>query len=52
MPDPDQYRCICSQPTFRLSTGAQMEELEEGLKELKGLFLASVGGEALDPVKA
>jgi hypothetical protein len=30
----------------------QMEELGEGLKELKGPYLSSVGGEALDPVKA
>ena len=29
-----------------------MEELGEGLKELKGPHLASVEGEALGPVKA
>jgi hypothetical protein len=29
-----------------------MEELEEELKELMGPYLASVGGEALGPVKA
>lgn len=29
-----------------------MEELGEGLKELKGPHLASVGGETLGPVKA
>jgi hypothetical protein len=29
-----------------------MEELEEGLKELKGPLLASMGGEALGSVKA
>jgi hypothetical protein len=28
-----------------------MEELGEGLKVLKGLYLASVGGEALVPMK-
>jgi hypothetical protein len=28
-----------------------MEELEEGQKELKESYLASMGGEALDPVK-
>jgi hypothetical protein len=28
-----------------------MEELGEGLKELKGPYLASMVGEALDPVK-
>jgi hypothetical protein len=29
-----------------------MEELGGGLKELKGPYLASTGGEALGPVKA
>jgi hypothetical protein len=29
-----------------------MEELGEGLKELKGPYLASMGGEALGPMKA
>jgi hypothetical protein len=29
-----------------------MKEIGEGLKELKGLYLASMGGEALGPVKA
>jgi hypothetical protein len=29
-----------------------MEELGEGLKELKGPYLASMGPEALGPVKA
>jgi hypothetical protein len=29
-----------------------MEELGEGLKELNGLYLASMGGEVLVPVKA
>jgi hypothetical protein len=29
-----------------------MKELREGLKELKGPYLASMGGEALYPVKA
>ena len=29
-----------------------MEELEEGLKKLKRVYLASVGREALGPVKA
>jgi hypothetical protein len=29
-----------------------MEELGEGLKELKGPYLASMEGEALGPVKA
>jgi hypothetical protein len=29
-----------------------MEELREGLKELKEPYLASIGGEALGPIKA
>jgi hypothetical protein len=29
-----------------------MEELGKGLKELKGLYMASTGGEALGPMKA
>jgi hypothetical protein len=29
-----------------------MEELGEGVKELKGPYLASMGGEALGPMKA
>jgi hypothetical protein len=28
-----------------------VEELEEGLKELKGPYLASMGGEAIVPLK-
>ena len=36
----------------RLSTRTPVEELGEGLKELKGPYLASMGGEALGPVKA
>jgi hypothetical protein len=28
-----------------------MEELGEGMKELKGPYLASMGGEALGPMK-
>ena len=35
--DPEQYRCWCLQPTIGLSTGNPMEELGEGMKELKGL---------------
>jgi hypothetical protein len=34
--EPDQYRCECSQPTMGLSRGTPIEELREGLKELKG----------------
>jgi hypothetical protein len=52
VPDPDQYRCGCWQLTIGLSTGTSMEELEEGLKELKGLYVESVGGEALGRVNA
>ena len=40
------------QPIIELSTWTSMEELGEGVKELKGPYLASVGGEALDTVKA
>jgi hypothetical protein len=45
---PDQYRFRCSQPTIGLNT---LTELEEGLKELKVSYLASMGGEALGTVK-
>jgi hypothetical protein len=34
---PDQFRCRYSQPAIRLSLGTSMEELGEGLKELKGI---------------
>jgi hypothetical protein len=34
--EPGKYRGGCSQPTIGLSTGSPMEELEKGLKELKG----------------
>jgi hypothetical protein len=41
------------QPTIvGLSTGTPKEELREGLKELKGPYLASIRGEALGSVKA
>jgi hypothetical protein len=36
LPEPDIYRGGCSQSTIRLSMGFPMEELERGLKELKG----------------
>jgi hypothetical protein len=36
LPEPDQYRGRCLQPTIGLSTRFPMEELEKGLKELKG----------------
>jgi hypothetical protein len=32
----DTLRGGCSQPTFELVMGSAMEELEKGLKELKG----------------
>jgi hypothetical protein len=32
---PEIYRCGCLQPTIGLSTGIPVEELREGLKELK-----------------
>jgi hypothetical protein len=34
--EPGKYRGRCSKPTIGLSTGSPREELEEGLKELKG----------------
>jgi hypothetical protein len=34
----------------QMSTGTPVEELGEGLKKLKGPYLASMGGEALGPV--
>ena len=52
LPEPDKYRGRCLQSTIVLSTGTAMEELGERLKELKGSYLASMGGEALGPVKA
>ena len=33
---PEKYRGGCSQPSIGLSTGFPMDELEKGLKELKG----------------
>jgi hypothetical protein len=36
MPETDKYRCGCSQPIIGLSMGIPVEELEKGLKELKG----------------
>jgi hypothetical protein len=36
LPEPYKYRGRCLQPTIGLSTRAPMEELEKGLKELKG----------------
>jgi hypothetical protein len=36
LPVPDKYRCGCLKPTIGLSRGTPMEELVEGLKELKG----------------
>jgi hypothetical protein len=38
--------------TIRLSTGSPMEELGEGLKELKEPYLVLVGGKPLGTVKA
>jgi hypothetical protein len=36
LPEPDKDWGRCSQPTIALSVGSQMEELEKGLKEMKG----------------
>jgi hypothetical protein len=35
-PETDIYKGGCSQPTIELITGSPMEQLEKGLKELKG----------------
>jgi hypothetical protein len=35
-PELDKYRGGCPQPTIGQSTGSPVEELEKGLKELKG----------------
>jgi hypothetical protein len=36
LPEPYEYRGRCLQPTIGLSVGSPIEELEKGLKELKG----------------
>jgi hypothetical protein len=36
LPEPDKYRGEYLQPAIELSMGSPMEELEKGLKELKG----------------
>jgi hypothetical protein len=36
LPESDNYRGGCSQLTIGLRTGTPIEELEKGLKELKG----------------
>ena len=36
LPEPDKYRGRCLQPKIGLSAGSVMEELEKGLKELRG----------------
>ena len=38
MPETDKYRGRFSQPTIGLSVGSAIEELEKGLKELKGFI--------------
>jgi hypothetical protein len=37
LPDPDQYRCGCTQPNIGLCTRTPMRKLGQGLQELKGL---------------
>jgi hypothetical protein len=55
LPEPDKHGVGCSQPTIGLTTWTPMEELEEGLKELRGLsalcghMWTSVGGTTLRP---
>ena len=51
LPVLDQYRCRCLQSTIWLSIGTTMEDLWEGLMELKGSYLALMRGEALGLVK-
>jgi hypothetical protein len=51
LPELDQYRCRCSQPNIGLNAGIPKEETVEGVKEMMGPYLASVGQEALDPVE-
>jgi hypothetical protein len=36
LPEPDKYRGGGLQPTIGLSRGSPIEELEKGMKELKG----------------
>ena len=36
LPEPDKYRGGCLKPTIALILGSPMEELEKGLKELRG----------------
>jgi hypothetical protein len=36
LPEPYKYMCGCSQPTIGLIVGSLIEELEKGLKKLKG----------------
>ena len=36
LPETGKYRGVFSNLTFGLSVGSEMEELEKGLKELKG----------------
>jgi hypothetical protein len=43
LPEPDQYRGRCWQLTIALSTGTPMEELVEGLKEVKGIATPQEG---------
>jgi hypothetical protein len=38
LPDPDQYKCGYLQPTFGLSKRTLVEELGEGMEELKGFI--------------
>jgi hypothetical protein len=42
LPDPHKYRYRWSQTTIGVRPGNQIEELGEGLKELKGPYLATV----------
>ena len=39
LPEVGKNRGSCSQPTIRLIMGSTVEELEDGLKELKGFVI-------------
>ena len=47
---PDKYRGGCSQPSIRLSTETQMEELQEGPKEVKELVTPKRNNDMNQPV--
>jgi hypothetical protein len=50
LPEPDKYRSECSQPTIGLGSGLLIEELEKGLKKLRG-FAAPWGKQQCQPAR-